>query len=256
MNFFKRFRTGIQISFFVFSILLLVLLFLDVLKIVHEYCPYSIICFGAISLKQGMIFYPISLLIFGLLAFSALFLGRWFCGYVCFIGSLQEWIYQALHPNCRAVVKINYIDERRLGWLKYLILLATIVLIFSGMSYVYMGFCPVLSLGWLKTIFITGIITLGVILIGGLFIERFWCRYLCPYAALLNIIQIIGKKVKIKQYKINRNLETCIDCMICCKVCPMNINLLEAEEIEHENCIKCFRCSQKCPKKGTLKGKW
>ncbi len=256
MSFQKRYRSVIQSFFLGVSLFLLALLYFDVIKVVHQYCPYSVICFGTLSIKQGLIYYPISFIIFGLITLSALFIGRWFCGYICFIGTIQEWLYRKLHPKCHQIVKLNYSEERNIGFFKYIVLAITIILGFFGLSRIYMGYCPVMSLGWLKTITLSGVIILGVILIGGVFIERFWCRFICPYAALLNIFCIIGKKLKLPQYKINRNLETCIDCYICCKVCPMNINLLENELIDHENCIKCMRCLDRCPKKGTLTNRW
>ncbi|MBP7562825.1 MAG: 4Fe-4S binding protein [Candidatus Cloacimonetes bacterium] len=253
MNTFLKIREKIQLFFFLISVSLLFMFFYNFLEVIHKLCPYSIICFGTMSIHYGQIVYPVTLIISLILTLSVLWAGRWFCGYICFLGTIQEWIYRTFHKKCLPFLKINKIDEKRLGVLKYLILLLTIVLGFVGLSRIYMNFCPVMAIGWVKNITIPGIITLFIILVGSAFIERFWCRFLCPYAALMNLIIFIGKSFNIKSHQIKRNLETCIDCGICCKACPMNIDLLEEEVIENPNCIKCFRCVQKCPKKGTLK---
>jgi len=205
------------------------------------------------SLKYGQVIYPLTLVLSTLLTFSVIWFGRWFCGYICFIGTIQEWIYRLFHKKCQPYVNINKIDEKRLGFLKYLILLFTIVMAFIGLSHVYMNFCPVMAIGWIKSIRLPGIITLTLIVIGSAFIERLWCRFLCPYAALMNLLAFVGKSFNINSFQLKRNYETCIDCGICCKACPMNIDLLEQEVIDNPNCIKCYRCVQRCPKKGSLK---
>ena len=46
-------------------------------------------------------------------------------------------------------------------------------------------------------------------------IRGFWCRYLCPYGALLGILSLLSPQ------KIKRNPTTCIDCGKCAKVCPV-----------------------------------
>jgi len=244
-----------QLYFLAFSAILFYFFIINTLWIVHKVCPFSVICFGTLSIKSSSLIFPLSLLISGLFTLSAIWLGRYFCGFMCFFGTVQEFIYRLFHRNCRQYVKINYIDEKRLGFLKYIILSATIILIGFGLSRVYMTFCPVTALAWIQNITVYGIISLVIIFIMSALIERFWCRFLCPYAALLNIVQLIGAKLRIKRYVINRNLETCIDCNICNKSCPMNINLLEEETVDSVDCIKCFRCSEKCPKKGTLTSK-
>lgn len=244
-----------QTFFFVISIALFYLFFQNILLIVHKFCPFSIICFGTLSIATKTIIYPVTLLISLVLTLLSMFVGRFFCGYICFLGTYQEWIYRLFHKKCQPVVKINYIDEKKLSFLKYLVLLFIIIFSFIGLSRIHINFCPITALAWIKNISILGIICLLFITISAIFIERFWCRYLCPYAALLNLTQALGKLLKIKNWNLNRNLETCIDCNLCCKSCPMNINLLEDEFINNYNCIKCFRCLDKCPKKGTLTSK-
>ena len=46
------------------------------------------------------------------------------------------------------------------------------------------------------------------------FVRNFWCRYLCPYGALLGLLAFMSP------VKVKRVAETCIDCQKCEKVCP------------------------------------
>lgn len=245
-------RKYIQLTSFLASIILFFLFFKNILLVVHKFCPHASICFGTLSITSNIMIYPLTLIISILFTLLAMFWGRFFCGFLCFFGTAQEYIYTLFHKNCRQIVNINFIEEKKLGVLKYIILLTCIILSIFGLSYIYMNFCPVTALVWIQNITIYGIISLLIIFVLSAFIERFWCRFLCPYGALLNITQYLGRLFKMSNHPIKRNLETCIDCNICCKSCPMNINLLESEIIDNPNCIRCFRCVSKCPKKGTL----
>ncbi len=247
-----KIRKWSQLFFFLVSAVLFYLFITNTLQVIHKFCPFSLICFGTLSGKTGQWIYPLSLLIFGLLTLSAIWLGRWFCGFVCIFGTLQEWIYRLFHKKCQPVLKINKLDEKRLAAFKYIVLLATVILSLFGLSRIYMAYCPVMISGWIKTASVYGISFILLVLAGSIFIERLWCRYLCPYAALMNLMAFVGRSFNLKRWRLKRNLETCIDCGICSRFCPMYIDLLEEEEINNLNCIKCFRCIDKCPKKGTI----
>jgi len=84
-----------------------------------------------------------------------------------------------------------------------------------------------------------------------MFTERFWCRFLCPYGALMNVFQKVGEWMGIKRRRMKRNLERCNDCGLCVLYCPMNLNLAEDEYINGADCIHCGLCAEVCPKPGT-----
>lgn len=215
----------------------------------HQFCPYAAICFGAMTFS-GYFAY-IQMAIIGLLiAVSSIFIGRKFCGYICFLGTIQEYLFK-LNPKKRKT-KLPIKLHRTLGVIKYIILIITFVMALFLIQYFYMPFCPVMAVSFPKSIPVFGIITLIIIFVGGFFIERFWCRYLCPYAALMNIFQFAGKIFGIKKHVINRNWEVCIDCGICTKNCPMNIDILKYEDITDPNCIHCLKCIKVCPKEKCL----
>jgi len=86
----------------------------------------------------------------------------------------------------------------------------------------------------------------GLVIGAGLFIERFWCRYLCPLGAALAIFQ------KLSFTKVVRNRETCISCGKCNRACPMGLAPLAAEKVTDADCIACGRCTESCPVEKTL----
>jgi len=77
-------------------------------------------------------------------------------------------------------------------------------------------------------------------------IKNFWCRYLCPYGALLGMFSWLSP------LKITRNKETCVDCELCTKACPANIPVHTIGRVWSDECTSCLECVEACPVKSTL----
>jgi polyferredoxin len=92
----------------------------------------------------------------------------------------------------------------------------------------------------------TGAMVLGVLVVASLFVQNFWCRYLCPYGALLGITSLFSPT------HIRRNPETCIDCAKCAKVCPSVLPVDKLITIKSAECTGCLECVAVCPAKDTL----
>ena len=88
--------------------------------------------------------------------------------------------------------------------------------------------------------------TIIVLMLLSVFVQNFWCRYLCPYGALL------GSLSWLSPFKITRTKETCIDCELCTKACPQNIRVHTATRVRSDECMNCLACVQACPVKETL----
>jgi NAD-dependent dihydropyrimidine dehydrogenase PreA subunit len=178
-----------------------------------------------------------------------MFQGRIFCGYICPLGTLQELVFAVRRRRSK---QIPFMYERKLAKFKYILLPLNIILVLLGLSWLYINFCPIYGLSRLPSLAVGGLIIFILIMVGGIFVERLWCRYLCPYAALLNLAQGLGKLLGTKRRMIYRNLERCIDCELCSRNCPMNLDILASEYVQDHNCIHCLRCTVKCPKPGTV----
>jgi polyferredoxin len=213
------------------------------------------VCFGI----SGAAFIKITQAMFGvaiaagfLICILTMFWGRKFCGYICPLGTLQQAIFMLRSPKYRRKNRLAFFYEARLKRIKYLVLIINAILVVAGISYLYMSLCPILTIGRISLQSWKGIIVLVLILGGSFFTDRIWCRFMCPYAALLNLFQGIGTLFQVPRTKIHRYLESCIDCSICNNNCPMNINIADVEVVEDPDCIHCGLCTYKCPKPGTL----
>jgi polyferredoxin len=250
-----RFRQIIQLIALLSSALFLSLIILGFKQAIHAICPYATVCFGIspagfFSLTVGVFWFTALAGVAFLI--HSMFYGRVFCGYLCPLGTIQEAIFSLRSAKYRKCHKVAYFYEKHFSRIKYLILIGTSVLSILGIAYIFIRLCPIYAISMLPRLAIPGLAVFVLIVIAGVFTERFWCRYLCPYAALLNLFQAIGKLAGIKRRKIHRNLERCIDCGICDLYCPMNLHITEDEFVQSYDCIRCNLCADKCPKPGTI----
>lgn len=88
--------------------------------------------------------------------------------------------------------------------------------------------------------------TIIILMLVSVFIKNFWCRYLCPYGALLGALSWLSP------LKITRNKSTCIDCELCTKLCPSNIKVHKVNRVWSDECMSCLECAEACPVKNTL----
>jgi polyferredoxin len=73
------------------------------------------------------------------------------------------------------------------------------------------------------------------------FVRNFWCRYLCPYGALLGLLALASP------FQIKRDSNTCIDCKKCEKTCPASIRITTKNTVRTGECIGCTECVSVCP---------
>jgi polyferredoxin len=89
-------------------------------------------------------------------------------------------------------------------------------------------------------------ITLAFLLIASMFVKNFWCRYLCPYGALMGLIGAMSP------VRIRRDTGLCIDCAKCAKACPSMLPVDRLIQIRSPECIGCYECIAECPAAGAL----
>jgi len=96
---------------------------------------------------------------------------------------------------------------------------------------------------WTSEVAIIGLLIMIVTLALSFFVERPWCKYACPYGAVLgltNLIRIFG---------IRRNENTCKADGACSILCPMNIPVDSKTVVRDHQCISCLECTSEavCP---------
>jgi polyferredoxin len=77
-------------------------------------------------------------------------------------------------------------------------------------------------------------------------VQDFWCRYLCPYGALLGLLSLASP------LKVQRSPDTCTDCRRCTRACPARIPVHRAGRVSSDSCTACYRCVAACPVRNTL----
>jgi len=178
-----------------------------------------------------------------------------FCSWVCPVGYLSESFAtvgeRIFGRNFRLPRWLDY----PLRSLKYLLLLFFAWSIFAGMghkaveAFIYSPYNRVADIKMLKffqNLDATAAWTLITLAVLSIFVKHFWCRYLCPYGALLGILGFLAP------VKVTRNLPTCTDCGLCTKVCPANIKVHKAKRVLSDECTSCLTCIDACPVADTL----
>ncbi len=160
---------------------------------------------------------------------STIFFGRIFCGYVCPLGALQEFV--AIRDK---LIKIDYKLEKKLRYIRLVLFIILITVTFISSEFVYTKIAP------FKAIFnikggILQIIFAGLILLLSLFIYRPFCRYACPFSLVL---ELAGK---FSFYKLKKNISFCQSCKACQKKCPISV-IDENNNIDNGACIRCGEC--------------
>lgn len=191
-------------------------------------------------------------IVIGLAIMATIVFGPIICGFICPFGALQDLVARlGKKINKR---KYNRFIPKKLDnifkYLRYITLIGAIYLTASSKVTLLESINPYHAfLGIFKlSVSMIGLIILSIILIASLFVQRPWCKYLCPYGAFLGLFN------KIKVFRIVRNDSTCISCKKCSNVCPMSIDVHERNAVRDLSCISCFECvgEKVCPKKNTI----
>jgi polyferredoxin len=183
--------------------------------------------------------------------------GRAFCGWLCGLGAIQDFITEwtrklfgeKRHIRGRQSTAILPMHlpasvDRPMRYAKYLvlvmILIASLYMAFPPLR----DFCPVRAVFGLHMTTLLWI-TLAVFLGGSVFVERFWCKYLCPLGATLAIFN------KISPVRLVMDNHHCNDCGRCDIECSMDIADVP-HQLDHPECVRCMECLNTCAREGSL----
>ncbi|RFP63730.1 4Fe-4S binding protein [Hymenobacter lapidiphilus] len=173
---------------------------------------------------------------------------RWYCSWVCGCGGLAETAgdpYRQLSDKSRTAWRW----EVRIIYTVLGLIVALTALLWVGAS----GAVPALQ-GITQPLsqaygFAIGAVFSGVIGVGfyPLMGARVWCRFGCPMAAYLGLLQ-----KHFSRFRITTNGAQCISCGNCSNVCEMGIDVKQyaqrGEPIIRASCVGCGMCSTACPR--------
>ncbi len=192
-------------------------------------------------------------LLISFLAMSFLF-RKAFCSWLCPVGTISEYLWRAGQKLFRRNFTLPRGLDIPLRGLKYLLLgfFAWAVTSMAAdelaafMNSPYGIIADVKMLNFFRHLGEAGAITLAVLVVASWLVQNFWCRYLCPYGALLGIASFFSPA------RIRRNPETCIDCAKCAQACPSALPVDQLLTIKSAECTGCLECVAVCPAKDAL----
>ncbi|TFH02406.1 MAG: 4Fe-4S binding protein [Calditrichales bacterium] len=224
---------------------------------VEGFLPIS----ALISLKYWLLtgifnnVHPSGLVIFIIIILLGLFLKKSFCSYVCPVGLISESLWQLGQKIFKKNLRLWKWLDYPLRGLKYLLLIFFLYAVLVQMNvdalnkFIYSPYNKVADIKMmLFFIEIDSFALWTLIILFGLsiIIKNFWCRYLCPYGALLGFLSLFSP------LKVTRNKTTCTDCEACTYACPNLIVIHTKERIISDECTACGLCVHACPEEDTL----
>lgn len=194
--------------------------------------------------------HPAGLVIFLLVVASGLLLKRAFCSWVCPVGTLSE-IFAAVGRRVfgRKLRLPRWLDLPLRG-VKYLLLAFFVWVIVFRMTpatiadFLDSPYNRVADLRMLDFFLHPSPLALkilGALALGSIVIPYFWCRYLCPYGALVGLLSLVSP------LKVTRTAKSCIDCGLCTRACPSNLPVERLHRVTSDECFACMSCVAACP---------
>lgn len=234
-------RTSIQASLFLGALILPVGIF-------HTICPMGGIATLTRLVSQGL-YIPktgiANIILLMAVLTSTIVAGPVFCGWLCPLGTVQEWTNALARKVKVPQVRVAHSVDRFLKILRYLVLTLILYATAKSFNLAFIKADPYYALMHFYTgeVAPLALIILCATLISSLFIQRPWCRWLCPLGAVLSFVG------KFSIIKVRRPSEGCIWCGACSKACPVGLDPSAEERVVSSTCIRCGLCETACPPK-------
>ena len=258
-------RRIVQIGFLAFVLILVVTHFLEgkgvelpwTVPDLHAICPFGAVeTLGRLVTQQKFIpkIHESNFWILLGSAGTTLLLGALFCGWLCPLGSVQEWFGDLGRKlfGRNTILKVRRLMsprlDRILGALRYVVLAVVVVETTRLINLVFSSFDPYYALMhfWTGEALWSAVAVLSAVLVASLFYARPWCRWFCPFGAVHGVLQLAAP------WKIRRNAEACIGCGKCSRACPMSVDVAGSAAVRDSRCNRCGGCIDSCPVKGAL----
>jgi len=233
---------------------------------VEEFCPFGGLETLFSYLTTGTYLKHINPLNLGLfvaiMGITLAFRGG-FCGWICPIGTAQDLLRTAgkkiggfsflkgvntrykiwVKGNNSKLVKVDFWARK----FKYLFLIIIIAATWIKADLVIRDFDLIVALMKILAFELSvGLIILVLIVILSFFMDRPFCKYFCVLGATINLVG------KLSPLRVVRNDKSCINCNLCNKSCPMQLEIAKVPRVESIDCNHCFRCLDACPVADTL----
>jgi polyferredoxin len=177
-----------------------------------------------------------------------------FCSWFCPIGTISETLWKfgrrVFGRNYRLPLWLDILLRGCkflvLGLFVYAIVNMPVIAIRQFLEGPYGVVADVKMMNFFRYMSTTAAVVITILVVASIFVQNFWCRYLCPYGALLGFFSLLSPA------KIRRNPDLCIDCAKCAKACPSRLPVNRKSAIHSMECVACYECVSACPAQGAL----
>ena len=213
---------------------------------IDAFCPFGALETAPLYLTTGSFLQktaPSNFWLLGAIVLVTLLFGSVFCGWICPLGTLSDWLYKfrkAIFPNALAIsAKVTDI----LSYGRLLTLAGIVYFSWLLKKLWFEEYDPYKTIFHMNVEGATGWLIIGMFVVASLMVERAWCRFLCPLGAFNGLLSHFSF------WNIERDQATCIHCNKCDRLCPTGILVSDKERLTDSRCIKCMQCVDACPTK-------
>ena len=218
---------------------------------IEGFLPISGLLGTASWLKGNAInsIHPAAMVIFLTVLVMALLLRRSFCSWVCPVAAVSECAWKAGFKLLRRNPRLPRWLDLPLRGVKYLLMAFFIWSVAVAMSpaaleaFINSDYHKLADVRLLDFFLHLSPLALGVILtllFLSLPLKNPFCRYLCPYGALLGLVAMLSP------LRVTRIIDRCVSCGVCSQVCPTYIDVMQRKSVLSPECIGCWRCVSHC----------
>ncbi len=215
---------------------------------------------GLMNLKYFLVthtvptIHPAAMVLAAVFLLSSLLLKKSFCSWLCPVGTVSEYLWKLGRKLFRRNFTIPRWLDIPLRSLKYILMAFFLFIVVSMTAEALNDFmlapfgiiADVKMLNFFRDLGLVGAAVLAALILLSVFIKNFWCRFLCPYGALMGIVSTLSPA------RIRRDAQACIDCGKCNKACPSNLPVDRLVQIRSVECTSCMECVAVCPAENAL----
>jgi len=194
-------------------------------------CPCLLSYFqGFILFVIGKTAFWLSFVVIVVILILSVVFGPIWCGWLCWLGALQEFIFQ---QNKWKLLKTTH-TQKILFYIQTVAFVVLVIWVIYTQRFVLCFYDPFISIFKLKIFNWTGYITVPLLILSSLFIYRPFCRTLCPVGWLLYLIKFTPFAAKLK-------VKGCTDCYKCHPYCKLNA--IHNKQVD-KTCMMCGECKK------------